>query len=69
MGHWILKDGKIRKVPLMVWAKWFETSPDRIVERTIVGKVLRDYQVRYCTLAQAKKGHKAAVKFAENILK
>ncbi len=41
LKHYILKDGKIKNVPLLVWARWFETSPDRIIGRTIVKKKVR----------------------------
>lgn len=115
LNHYILKDEKIKKVDLMTWAKWFESSPDRIVSRDVVGYVristvflgldhnfgskgkpilfetmmfstkndgkplkehkqlkleaLRNYQVRYRTLKEAKAGHKYAVNFAKSILK
>ncbi len=41
LNHYILKGGKVKIVPLMTWAKWFENpkSPGRITEQTMIGDV------------------------------
>ena len=36
--HWIMKHGRIAPVPLMIWARWFETS-DRRLHFTDLGNV------------------------------
>lgn len=101
IGHWILKNGKVKKVDLYTWAEWFQNSPDRIVAKTNVkgvgistifmgldhnfdskGKpilfetmifnshldVLKQFQERYTSLEDAKKGHKKAVNFVRRTL-
>lgn len=42
LSHWILKNGKLKKVDLMTWAIWFENkdgkSEGRITAQTKVGR-------------------------------
>ena len=47
------------KVPILWETMIFESKK----------KALQEYQVRYSSLKEAKKGHKYAVKFAKNILR
>ena len=39
MKHYILKNKKVVEAELLVWAKWFENSDNRIIDKTTIGKV------------------------------
>jgi hypothetical protein len=41
IGHWILVKGKLKRVKLLAWAKWFENvnSEGRITAKTKIGNI------------------------------